>query len=1282
MISIKKMRLITFILLIFVFLIPIATSASFIQDPVILNAQERYTFHDLICTWESENAVTTDVFWYRNGALVSSDLGTSSSSSTISSAETSKNEVWVCSVSIENGSSETLNSSVEVRNSPPESPILRNSSNHEIPEFFELIEDMPYTFFIESEDADNDPLTYLLDTNDLCTVVDSSTGEISCMATHELLTNPPASDPAPEEITNYTIWLNARDTGFPIFTTSNSFTFTLIPVNDQAYFIGNYTNVSINSDEIWSLELVGEDEELDLPLNFSVGGDLPSSALNINHTADTTADLYFDTITGFPGNDLVGTWEVIINVTDSFGANSTRPASSISFFLEINSTNFPPEFTTNLSDSPVVEQYEQFTFDITAFDPDVDDNLSMSIRRASSSPSYCVDNFPWELEIIDDSHNATFRINQTLNISHVICRDVILDLTDGINTVSSSEITLNVINVNDPPEIHEIGVNGNISNLSAVMYSNFEYLINATDPDELTYNADEFANLTYYINDSRFDIDPFTGLITKYLENESLVGEILINVTVSDGLLNDSRILNLTVLENSPPELNLLDNFNIYLQNESIIVNIQASDDDGDLMFLEFESLTDFNDSIYSFENTTWLDGSTRFTNFTLNMTKSNFIQANSQVGYHLLNITIFDENLATSNLSQGVLNFTINNTNDPPFFINPPETLVPENLTIDNVVQGVFYTKNVYVMDVDFLVPEGFADEELAFEVHSPSSSITNVQIQKLPGYDDRAILTFDPISSGLGFLTVNVSDKEGLYVTENVTFNILESTTDPVITHISPYLLASNLDFGFTSSFSNPTTFDLTVNVDVDFEDNCTRAIVSTIPQDINFSFDALAINDSSVLDNHLNYRWYVDSVLVSNLQEVTPGVDSAFNFNQNINQSRQVNVTLVVEDSRFSSTSHTWMVDFVVNNRPPSLCSGSLEDLEVNGTTAYPDYLSFRFNKQRFYVPQEDLNMDGIRNDFQNEPTSVSYSVQNPSSCGLIEFSFQGDQITLRPLNTGMCVVRFVATNDYGEAISDEVTINAIEAVDTPDPEPTPSPTSTPEPLPIPFLEEIDVPKPLRIVFPGDASIFENKTIEIPILIENTYVENIRGVRLSADMPGHDNITYSFSNNFFNDFGVGETIQETLTITNYREELSPYEIRVQVDVQEPEFSDTAAILLAGLEQTGVGDDVQVRVTFARDMLSSVPECMELNDYIDDVQFMIQRGDVSEASTLLEIVINACNDLRDEQNFRIENPGLVSRFSSFSSQHSLDIMNWAAAASLIVIMGFLAVGIKRRLV
>ena len=120
-------------------------------------------------------------------------------------------------------------------------------------------------------------------------------------------------------------------------------------------------------------------------------------------------------------------------------------------------------------------------------------------------------------------------------------------------------------------------------------------------------------------------------------------------------------------------------------------------------------------------------------------------------------------------------------------------------------------------------------------------------------------------------------------------------------------------------------------------------------------------------------------------------------------------------------------------------------------------------------------------------------------------------------------------------------------------------------------------------------------------------------------------------------------GAETNSTLYITNFRTD-GTHEIRVFADVRDPAVNDTAVILINSLEQRSSGEATDTRITFARDLVSSNPECLELNELLSQAQRAVRTNQNAEADELITAAIEGCRYLISESNKQREAPDRIS--------------------------------------
>jgi len=1268
-----KMKYLIISLLIISIVIPLVLSLNFSSGPIINGGSSVYTADNLDCTWtEAGDAyVPINVTWYKNNVPYL-NMSTTGTNVSLHSANTTKAESWICEVQLGN-QTDTLyqNASATIANSAPINVELSNGTQA-LPDLHAIYEDTEYTFYIQADDPDGDPMiAYEVSAGDgLCVdrdVGSPDSGEIACTATHSHLTGSAVEAPEPNQ-SLVSVSILARESG--LLFSGGPFNFTILPVNDQAIFSGDTSNVSVAAGQQWIRIINGSDEELDVNYSFSMYTDINVAFPGIiimDLVGNSSINLTFNTTDFAPTNSHIGNWTVFLNVTDNASYNATRPPTQINFSLEVTQTNAPPVFLTNFT---VTQGNETQLFEayIYANDSNSGDAITFNVTSPGAGYDSCDTVFPWTINTTNTSRfNGTGFINMTLTNNHTSCRYLNVTATDIYGGQSSIITFLNITNANDPPTVYETGTDGNISSETTRLFAPYTYQINASDPDALTYDINNTGTLTYIINDTaRFDINSSTGVFNVTPLNELFLGNWTINVTVTDGTYNDSRIMSLEILNNSAPIINITNNNLIFNQSDSIVMNFSGTEQDNNSMNVYILNLTSFNVSIYTatdiFNN---YSGGYNETIWEIDLTNGDARLANDNVGNHSIRINLSDEYNATSDtVSTAILNFTIHNENDAPFWDNDKDNLT-DALSFGTVIVNQTFSKIFNATDFDLFFGV-LTEENLTFSYVNASATLENISFTKISS--TTANLSFISRQNGTNNITLQVTDAEGLVDTEIMSFSVLSASDPPTFQNITPhYNSTTNLT---VESFSASSNFPLD-SVNVSFPENSTVV------------FDAHATFDSAIPNNNMSYRWLVDGVVNTTIINVSPTVDSNLTYLFDFDTDGNHNVTLRVIDARLSFSDWVWFINITNVNRAPTVIN-RLDNLTVNFSTTYPNYFSYRNAQQRIYDADEDLNGDGIRSVDFGENSTLNIDVLNTAACSFASFYVSGDDFTIVPTATGLCNIWFNVTDDHNASyITEYVGLSIIggtpnSGTETPSSSSGGSRTETTV-VTVPFEEEVDVPLPIKIVAPENVEIYVNQSIEIPIVLENNWEDALLGVSINATLANNPNVTYEFTRTYFSSIPVGGSVQTILKLTNYRGE-GPFEVEIFAMVSDPVVTDSASIFINSLEQTSEGEEVRTKVTFARDMLSENPECRELNDLLERAQVAMESLNYKESLNLVNAVINGCKFLMNQEELiRNETPSVIEVGFDFVTENADKIAIGAGILTAMTILAYAIVGVQK---
>lgn len=1155
-------------------------SLGFQTNPSIspTNATRR---DNLVCSWTGTNdVVSQNVNWYNgtNPAPYLTDTAVSLylNKSTLNAYITRKDETWYCNITLfDSSANTTMQTSVNIQNAAPDAPNANNES---------MLEDSAFTRQLTATDPDGDAVTFGLLNPDYCTI--ASTGLITC--------NPENSDNGQR---NYTFYSTDSEklTGIKV-------TYTVIPVNDAPYFNPPLSSRTAIEDVVFYYNITGADEESNTPYNFSINTSF-IGGLIIVQTSNSTASITFSGSGAPEYADTLGSpYTVQVNITDYYNNSHVE-----SFVLTINSVNHAP-LILDMNNTNGSQGVSFFAY-INSSDSDQNQILTYSINTVNCSVSN-----PWTIQTINNGTWNGTQINAIglINISnitndHVICNNINITVTDnatGGGAQYSRNYSLNISNINDPPVINEMSFysqNGNsgynISNLSGAKGVAFSYKVNGTDPDQLIPNSIE--NLSYTINDStKFVINSTTGLITNASAmDDSYIGNYSYNITVFDGSgLSAYRITNITIINNTAPIINVSGNLTC-MQGQICIINISVIDPEGGPYTWNFISNTGFAIGSYNIAN--------------LSQNRAiNFTPTNSLVGNHSINISIIDPPGASDNY---ILNFSVLNVNDAPFFDNNRNE-VRDTISISGIVVNHVSTIQINVTDLDLNLAGVGITENLTFTCYNASNSVncsTYSFFSITKNNDYSALIVFNPANTSIGNYSFNftVTDLSNYSDSQIVNFTIFDRSSAPIIREINPYGRPISTTTVFelinTSNFtlSRSTTINISENSTVTFRHYTTDEAVST-----------------------LIYQWYYDSSLIS----TSMNLSRSFNFFS----SGLKNVTLMVIDETYMNTSWEWLVNVSNVNRAPSLRNSLINVTGVNQSTLLTGYFDCGDGIQRFIDDDDDINSNGQICSDSGEVNNLTYSLNG--SCNVATVNVSGQNLIVNPIETGNCYVSFIATDSGGlNYISNVVLINVSKTAEnttTPTPITVSGGGSSRQIVAVPTPEEVEVPQVIELLIPQVVVIYKDRTIKIPILIKNNWSEAIKSVRLSAH-TNITNITFDFDQDYFEVIGYRETKKTSLTVTNYRLGEN-FEIKIDANVSTPPFSDSATVLINSLEREDIGQKIQTKVTFARDLLQSNPECLELNELLKRAEDQITKGDYENALRNVDSVIEGCKYLISQKD------------------------------------------------
>lgn len=1170
-----------------------------------------FTNDTLNCSWTyGPDTTLQNITVYRNGIIYNTTLENASlvnltDSTLVSPSVTAKGQVWACEITVYNATeSSTKSREITIKNSPP----TTEGVNAGI--FNDSDVDVGFSVQLE-EDVD-----FNLDVNATDADGDVLTylpGDVFCSrlssSAGTYRCSPSQSDLSDNLPTQHNITFTVTDGQNPA---GRTITFNVTPVNDAPNVSVSDQQTPVN--ESLNYTFSATDEELDHPLthvliinasNSEISDRISLTGLNSNVTS---VSFFYDGQN--PDFNDVGLWPIWINTTDGGNASVVNR-----FYLNVTPVGRPPHFVSIDPSGPYnISQGEFIQINITANDEDANSTLVFTDNT---------DRF--EISTVRSATNvsdAFGQINYTPSNAHVGLFTVVVTITDQENLDNSSTLVFNVTNVNDPPLVEETSTspantqqNTNASNLTGYANTPFVYDVNATDPDSI-----HGETLSYLDNTTLFAINSSTGRIDFTPTDAQVSPEPYhINVTVTDSQgLQDSRTLFLVINSNSPPRFNVTPLPSLNCTTDSLcsfdLSGVSEDPDAGDS--IEQYAVAFVSGSLESFSH----NDTTGLINFT---------PTKYDVGNYTINITISDTFGATNS---SLLSININNTPVSP-------NLTRFDFSQETIVETHGFTFEFRATDRDFLAP-GIA-EQINFTTNlSLNYSIIPLSTDNITG---RALFSITPSLGDAGNYTIgiNSTDAFGLSDEEVITFEIFPKVPPPDIVQIAPWGSAPN--FTLNRSYISTSLSQFSDDVaDVVLAENTT----------VNFS---VIVDDS----RPVTYNWTLGG------QQVGTGENysRSFDFFSAGSHIIAVNVT----NDRFESSRFNWTVNVTNVNRPPQIVTPLGNRTSVNGTETITNYFVLG-NGIRFYDPDDDLDSDGQIDGA--EANSLTFA--QASACTIATLSISGEDLTITGTSVGSCQVRFTATDPSGASLQSNLV--QINITDIPEGSQTTQTVvssgggggSSSRNTFIPIIRDDTTPDAFSLVAPKLVTIYENGSVVIPIVLNNTWRDDLEMIRIRAE-ANESRVSAELDADLIEELLVNESRVVHLTVQNYRLGEN-YEVIVRANISDPEYEDEALILLNSIEQASEGDQVRVKVTFANDLLNQHPECQELNEILSQADERLRSNDYEEARRLVDGVINGCKYLVSLQNKVEERPARLNplwELPDFSAETFL----WSALTFVVLL-------------
>jgi hypothetical protein len=163
-------------------------------------------------------------------------------------------------------------------------------------------------------------------------------------------------------------------------------------------------------------------------------------------------------------------------------------------------------------------------------------------------------------------------------------------------------------------------------------------------------------------------------------------------------------------------------------------------------------------------------------------------------------------------------------------------------------------------------------------------------------------------------------------------------------------------------------------------------------------------------------------------------------------------------------------------------------------------------------------------------------------------------------------------------------------------------------------------------LQLLVPGTVELSLADNVVVPVQVLNPEDVVMNEISLNAT-PNTEDLSASWQKDVIDSLGANSN--ETVFL--YLESHSlpgEYDVDISATVRSPKVEETAKLYVRLVEAIGKETLVE-RIVLAQDMFRENPECLELNDLLEDAELKLDEGDIEGSKERVQLAISKCKDL-----------------------------------------------------
>lgn len=1023
--------------------------------------------------------------------------------------------------------------------------------------------------------------------------------------------------PSRNDVGSYIMSFNITDSGntnLPFNATYTQYVnFTVLVVNSQPYFryvCDNERYATENTNFLCFVNASDIDETNSITFGSYVNTTRAWFKFNSTNTNTVTispvnASTQFNAtaLINFTADDsMVGNWTVNITINDTgnpLGYNSTT------FYFYVNNT---PDNTLIQNISPI-QAYTSENYSnnfISAYDDDLlipDKSVFNEVLTFYTNDSrvYVTTN-----NTIANRTIGKIMFNGSSFTAGTYFVNVTVNSTNNLNTNSS--LLIIVIGSNTAPQWNS-GIDVNITmNETAQFFYNFTR--NVTDSEGTALN---FTHINFTLFPGFF-INLTTGIL-NFTPTDADVGKHHVLVNVTDGISQVSQSFTFTVnnINDTPSIVEPLTKYDVASTNFSISSssNITTAEDNRTIFKLSILD-GDFNITQRDFYNESL--------NISMNISGPNtnlfsfvteFVPSPPGAGQHFSTQADYVATFTPNKSDVGNYNITLT---------------VRDSSNLTDTLQF-----NITIIEINHNPTITQESNKTTSVNRTLSFNLNGTDIEN--GNDSTGNLTYIYQLLSDGNTTDFINNNQAKFNTTSGFFNVTFNDTQSGSYHIN-----------FTINDTSTRNFSMDFWI---FVYDVPRIIYPSVGTIINVTENVtsiLSFNATHTVGDNLTFAFYINSTLRYTLN-YSANIFTNWTFTPNFTDEtygNYSNLTLFVTNPTFAdlNVTQSWSVNISHTNAPVSF-NGSIANQQKNydqtATVNLEDYFADIDSSDTHY--NQSLNFTIISNMSSNSTITVSYSNGSIANNTLV--------VTFSASATALETFNISASDGQYNFTSNSFTIEFTTPSTTPESGSSGSASSG---------GGGSAPRPvaLNILVPGPFTAKKQDKLIVPVTVSNDGTIGLRDIVLRNIVAKNgllrDDLIASFDRSFIETLNPGDEENLTLIVDVDTTESGLYEVTLNGTSGSPKYTDIAKLYI-NVEE---GDAVSERISFTEEFIAQNPQCIEINELLDQARELYSQGNLEEAETKAEDALEACKkaisqSARAQQrkqayNFVLDNAGVIA--------------------------------------